>query len=122
MERFNLKNWSIAFEVPFWDLTDTTGQDKFFKELSDSYSNWFDSLDSDFSVLESQSCNGNVLILYHITIISDTAIADKDTIKENWDKMKIGIQAALETFLKARDLEYRIIYCIDQAKENNNDK
>lgn len=122
MERFNLKNWSIAFEVPFWDVDDTTGQDEFFTELSDSYSNWFDTLNSGFEILESQSSNGNILILYHITIISDTAIADKDTIKENWDKMKIEIQSALENFLKARNLEYRIINCIDQSKENNNDK
>lgn len=107
MDRFILKSWSIGLEVPFFDMNDQTGVSELGSSISDKYRNWFDTLQSNITVLKLP--NTNQLILYSIIVRIDLDLVNMDTFESEWGEMRVGIEETFVEFMKVRNQEYRIV-------------
>lgn len=107
VDKFSLRSFSVAFEVPFFDRSNTIGYNELAHDISSRYRDWFDALKTELSVIELPSTNK--LILYTIVIRVDSDLATRNTIDSDWERMQIELINDLEKFMKVNKLDYRII-------------
>lgn len=105
--RFYLKTFAIGFEIPFYDSQDKTGVNELAASVANSYLSCVDSLESSMSTIDTST--GNTILLYTLVVRVDMDLANPDEFQADWNRMKSNIEQAFDTYLKQRNLEYRII-------------
>lgn len=106
-QRYNLKMFSIGYEVPFLDLNNTDGKSDLVQSIVDTYKNWFDVLNAKLDIL--QLPNTNQLLLYYIIVRVDNDLINIDTFESDWTKMQDQVKQAIEKFLDSRNLIYKVL-------------
>lgn len=122
-DRFALKTFSIAYELPFFDLSD---QQKL-TELGQSLANVKRTLVETLSISIDyfQYGNGpldvdklpqpkiieenNILFLFTMVIRIDKNFMTEDEFKETWNTIINEVEASMTGFMEANKLMYRII-------------
>lgn len=112
MERFQLKSFSIAFDVPFFNLCNQSGLGDLTEKLNNQYLPMFDCLNIDLKLLDLDT---KYILLYNIVILVDTIDLSQSELDSKWNSMKTDSEKYVCDFLDTCILEnglklpYRII-------------
>jgi len=121
-DRFSLKTFSIAYELPFFDIND---QDKLMElavSLSKVRKDLIDALNHnlEFFKFGESSLNdkevsikaieeNNILFLFTLVARVDSNYVNEEEFKEIWDRIKKDVESCMTEFMENNNLMFRII-------------
>jgi len=122
-DRFALKTFSIAYELPFFDLNDQQKLTELGQSLASVKRTLVETLS--ISIDYFQYGNGplgtddlpqpkiieenNILFLFTLVIRVDKNFMTEDEFKETWNTITSEVEASMTGFMEANKLMYRII-------------
>ena len=100
--KYAIKNLSIGFECPIFDLKNKNWNDEINTHLINNDFNFFDILKNDLELLEMK--NGNYLLLYTLIVLIDNGLVTSRQVNKEWEKLEKSISTSITNYLSKQDI------------------